>query len=539
MVTSKTYSSMKNLLTLLLPISLLLVAAPRIAYGQQVEQPNQSADRVDAISGLDAATQLTLASPFTDNAVLQRDTPVPVWGAADSGTTVTVEFAGQKKSAVTEAGGKWELQLDPMPANAQPQILKVSNGASQVSLSNIVVGEVWICAGQSNMQVSAAAIPKVKALISKAKNIRSFEVKRTVAMTQQDRLQGKWVETHPNSAVAFSFAHFLQQAGDVPVGIILTCWGSSSIEAWMPRDMTETVPHFKTIMDEFDADIKTRDQINSILNGPIPWKRKDDIFLRRQPNVLYNAMMHPLVPYACRGVVWYQGERNTQSMFGMIKKPWFSRNSGMLKYGDTLTAWIERYRQSWNNKQMHFIVVMLPGFGKLLKTSPTTEADHPAAHSWAWIRESQLKSLKLQNTAVANTIDLGDVKNVHPKDKLPIGKRLALLAARNTLNQDIEAHGPTIDRAEPQGETLVVHFNHARGLKTLDGNAPTAFWLSDDSEKWFKAEAEINGLTVILNSQDIKTPRYVRYAFSGKPTVNLVNAAGLPAYPFRTDTFKP
>jgi sialate O-acetylesterase len=250
-------------------------------------------------------------------------------------------------------------------------------------------------------------------------------------------------------------------------------------------------------------------------------------------------MMHPLEPYACRGLVWYQGERNTQSMFGMLEKPWFSRNSGMLKYGDTLNAWIERYRRSWDNPQMHFMVVMLPGYGKLLDTSPTIQADHPTAHSWAWIRESQLKSLELQHTSVANTIDLGDVKNIHPRDKLPIGKRLALLAANSTLNQNVEAYGPMIDHAEPQAGKVVVHFDHAQGLKTIDGNAPTAFWLADNSEKWFKADAEINGQTVILSSANLKTPLYVRYAFSGKPNVNLINAAELPAYPFRTDTFKP
>ena len=138
--------------------------------------------------------------------------------------------------------------------------------------------------------------------------------------------------------MAFSFAYFLEEAGDVPVGIILSCWGSSSLEAWMPRDMVETVPHFKTVMEEFDADTETQEKINSILTGKRPWGRQNDIYLRRQANILYNAMIHPLIPYACRGLVWYQGERNTQSMLGMQKEPWFGRHSGMLKYGDTLKA---------------------------------------------------------------------------------------------------------------------------------------------------------------------------------------------------------
>ena len=484
-----------------------------------------------------AMAALSVASPFTDNAVLQRDTQIPVWGTSDAGGTVTVKFAGQTKSTVAGANGKWTVQLDPMPANAEPQVLHVSDSTSGKSFTNVVIGEVWICSGQSNMQFGVNAVPEAKALIPKAKNIRCFQVKRTVAMTQQESCVGKWATQPPDSAVAFSFAHFLQQAGDVPVGIILTCWGSSSLEAWMPRDMTATVPHFKIMMNEFDADNGTRDRITSILSGPDPWSRPDDIFLRRQTNILYNAMMHPLIPYACRGLVWYQGERNTQSMHGMPKDPWYSRNSGMLKYGDTLKAWIQRYREAWDNDEMQFMVVMLPGYYKQLPTGPKTGAKHPSAHSWAWMRESQLKTLELPHTSVVNTIDLGDEQNIHPKDKLPIGQRLALLATSDKA--DFKSVGPMMDRVESTGSQLTVHFKHANGLRTTDGNPPAAFWLADDSAKWTPAKAVLKGQTVALSSPELPKPLYVRYAFVGKPGVNLVNASGLPAYPFRTDSFKP
>ena len=339
--------------------------------------------------------------------------------------------------------------------------------------------------------------------------------------------------------MAFSFAYFLEQAGDVPVGIILTCWGSSSLEAWMPRDMTETVPHFKTMMEEFDANTKNIEKINSILNGPRPWKRKDDIFLRQQTNILYNAMMNPLVPYGCRGMVWYQGERNAGSMFEMPEGKWQARNSGILKYGDTLKAWIERYRQGWGNDQMEIMIVMLPGYYKPMKSGAEKGAQNPAAHSWAWMREAQLEVLDLPHTAVINTIDLGKEKNIHPADKLPVGKRLALMAARETLGQDVEAQGPVMKKVEVQDGQIVVRFDHAEGLKTVDGQPPTGFWIANDSKKWVKAEAKLEGETVVLNSSEIKEPQFVRYAFSGKPKVNLVNSADLPVYPFRTDTFKP
>ena len=167
------------------------------------------------------------------------------------------------------------------------------------------------------MQLRVGAVPEIKKLIPLAKNIRSFEVKNTVAFEPQDTCEGVWEIKHPNSAVAFSFAYFLEQSANVPIGIILTSWGSSSLEAWMPRDMIETVPHYKTMIKEFDADSATQNRIAAILDGPKPWEKRDDIFLRRQSNILYNAMMHPLIPYACRGLVWYQGERNTLSMHGL------------------------------------------------------------------------------------------------------------------------------------------------------------------------------------------------------------------------------
>ena len=469
------------------------------------------------------SAELTVASPFTDNAVLQRDLPAPVWGTADAGTTVTVEFAGQKKSSLADADGRWKVQLEPMPTNARPQELKVSGPKSKVSFSNVVVGEVWICAGQSNMQMSYKAVPEIKALVSSAKNIRSFSVHKTVAFTEQDQCEGKWVEQVPDSAVAFAFAYFLEEAADVPIGIIQASWGSSSIEGWMPKDLTQTLPHFKKQMKAFDADTEKLKRIKDILNGPKPWDRRSDIFLRTQPNVIYNAMMHPLAPYGCRGLVWYQGEANSNTV------------KSMLQYDDSLTAWIQRYRQEWNRDDLHFLAVMLPGYAKKVKGGPK----NPDARSWAWMRESQLKVLELKHTAVANTIDLGLANNIHPKDKLPIGQRLALLAARETLGQDIQAEGPTMNRVEVKDAQLVVHFDHADGLKTLDGNAPTGFWLADDSGEWNEAKANLNGQTVVLSSPDLTKPLYVRYAFAGKPDVNLINAAGLPAYPFRTDKFKP
>jgi sialate O-acetylesterase len=486
-------------------------------------------------------TKIQLASLFKDHMVLQRDMPIPVWGKAEAGATITVQFANTEKSTIVDSNGKWRLDLVALKASFEPRtmVISSSNEKDDIQILDILVGEVWICSGQSNMQFGVGAVPEIKSLIPSAKNIRSFKVKRTVAFEPQDTCEGEWVNEHPDSAVAFSFAYFLEKSADVPVGIILTAWGSSSIEAWMPRDMTETVPHFKTMMDEFDADEETKSRIQAILEGPKPWPNKDDIFLRRQTNILYNAMIHPLVPFASRGLVWYQGERNTQSMDGMLKEPWYFRHSGILKYGDVLKQWIKRYRKAWNKNDMHFMVVMLPGYAGVLDSGTDMNPESPAAHSWAWMRESQLKALELPGTSVVNTIDLGDVKNLHPKDKLPIGKRLALLAMDDVLKSGTESYGPILKKIKIKGNTLVVNFDHAKGLKTKDGKAPTEFWLADDSKKWFPANAKIKGKTVVLHSKELLKPKYIRYAFTGKPEVNLVNEVDLPVYPFRTDSFQP
>lgn len=476
------------------------------------------------ISGV-ATAQLSVASTFTDNAVLQQAMPVPVWGKAKPGAKVTVEFSGQQKSTKATSDGGWKVVLDPLMASFDPEQLTIASSSSGEKLvfKNVVVGEVWICSGQSNMQMAFKQVPDIKALIPSVKNIRKFTVKQTVAFTEQDTLEGQWKVQHPDSAVAFAFAYHLQEAAEVPVGIVQTCWGSSSIEGWMPRDMTTELPHFKKQMQAFDADQEKRTRIESILNGKKPWGRKNDIFLRTQQNIIYNAMMHPLAPMACRGIVWYQGEANAKPM-----KP-------MLQYGVTLPAWIKRYRKEWGRDDLHFMVVMLPGFAKGLKD----RAARPDQRSWAWMRESQLNALKLPHTSVANTIDLGHPTNIHPTDKLPIGKRLAVLAAHDTLGKEIQSRGPVLKKVKSKGGQLVVHFDHATGLKTKDGKPPTGFWLASTSKEWVKADAKIDGETVVLRSANLAKPRFVRYAFAGKPNVNLVNEDDLPAYPFRTDNFKP
>nr|WP_276166015.1 sialate O-acetylesterase [Zobellia alginiliquefaciens] len=482
---------------------------------------------------------LKAAHIFGDDMVLQREKQVPIWGTSSPNEKITVSFGGQSKTTQSGADGKWMVKLDPLEASSDPRKMIIT-GKSEVTISNILVGEVWICSGQSNMFFPTSKVPEATGLIPFIKNIRTFDVQNTVALEEQEEVKGQWQAKHPNSAVAISFAYFLHTISDVPVGIIKTAWGSSSIEAWMPREMTEVLPHFKTIMQEFDSDSTRLARIKEIISTASKWSNKDDIYLRRQPNILYNAMMHPLIPFACRGLLWYQGERNTRYMSGMPevgKNNWFHRVSGMRDYEDVLKKWILNYRKQWQDHEMHFMVTMLPGYGGGPENQKKIDPESPTAPSWAWMRESQMASLDLPHTSVINTIDLGDVTNIHPTDKLPIGQRAALLAADKTLHKNVPSEGPSLKNIKLNGNKLVVYFNNSTGLRTINMKVPSGFWIADDSKKWVSAEAVIDGESVILSSPEIEKPKYVRYAFAGKPNVNLVNAYGLPAYPFRTDNW--
>jgi sialate O-acetylesterase len=473
------------------------------------------------------AGELRLGSPFTEHMVLQRALPITVWGEAAPNAEVFISLWNEKVSVKANSAGDWKATLPAQKAGG-PYSFSVSSGDESYAFNDVMIGEVWICSGQSNMFMSYKQVPKIDTLRATAKNIRAFQFKNTVAFEEQKYIDGEWQLEVPNSAVAFSFAYFLQEAADVPVGIILTCWGSSSIEGWTPRDMTEKLPHFKSIMEKFDADAERKAKIDSILNVEERTTR-GDIFLRTQPNIIYNAMMKPFVPYTCRGMVWYQGEANANKI------------DGMLQYGETLPLWIQRLRQDWKGQDFQFLGVMLPGYGKQLQPLELTDSlmESPEALSWAWMRESQCKALALPNTGIVTTIDLGLKTNIHPIDKLPVGQRLALMAQKNTLGTKVLADGPVLKNISQKGNLIVITYENASGLKTKDGEAPKAFWLADDSQKWVKAEARIKGNKVILSSSELKHPLYVRYAFSAMPKVNLVNAAGLPARPFRSDNFQP
>lgn len=477
---------------------------------------------------------LKLASVFTDHMVLQRQMEVPVWGFGVSGSNVTVSVAGQSASTTVGDDGRWKLELPELPAGG-PYQMKVTGGETVVAVTDVLVGEVWIASGQSNMKMEYTSLANSKKLWKQACDlpIRSLPVPRTVNFLPQESMQGKWQVKPCSSAVAMTFALDLQQALDIPVGIIETSYGSSSIEGWMPESFTQKLPHFARMLQDFQG--ADRQRVAAILKKEEDGgsrSRADDIFLRTRPNVIYNAMMAPLAPYGCRGILWYQGEANTKSI------------DAMRQYAQSLPMWVEHLRELWGREDLHVMAVMLPRYGRI-SGGPTKDPEAPDAHSWAWFRESQQKLLGLPHTGIANTIDLGHKTNIHPKDKQPIGNRLSLLAQHQIHGKQVAAYGPTfkqlrtvVRESKAGGKTEAecqIQFEHAVGLTTVDGKPPREFWGLDETGKWEPAIARIEGDRVILRFNGGWKPKAVRYAFSGYPDVNLVNESGLPALPFRTD----
>jgi len=472
-------------------------------------------------SKLDA--QVEPSPLFGNHMVLQREMPIPVWGKSKAGEKVLVSFAGHQVTGVANKSGRWKIELPPLEASSVGREMRIE-GKNLIIFKDVLVGEVWICSGQSNMQYgwgtespfsryNWGGDSELKSLVPKAIDmpIRSYHVEVDASLSPKDTCGGKWYQGPSASAVGFGFSYHLHQSLQVPIAVIVTCWGSSSIEGWMPLDMTKSLPHFKEEIENLFM-LPSVSRINRAIETGV---RDGFVWLRKRPNLLYNAMFHPIIPYACRGVVWYQGEANA------------NRPS---QYKKSLSLWIQRIRQGWGRDDLHFLAVMLPGYG--------ADDGYPNKKSWAWFREAQMNANNLSHVNVVNTIDLGDAKNIHPSDKAPIASRLALLAREKIYGEKISSRGPMYKEHSIVGNKMILSFSVRNSLKTVDGENPRGFWLADEKGAWHEAKSAIEGKKVILYSDNIPDPKACRYAFSGKPDVNLVDGEGLPTYPFRTDNWE-
>ena len=478
-----------------------------------------------------------LASLFKDNSVLQRNKEINIWGKADSGEKITVSLGSQTKTTFADAGNNWQVKLAPMIAGG-PYQLRIN----EITIKNILIGEVWLCSGQSNMGLTVKNAANGSEEIAKADYpmIRLFSVKSSVRDTEQFYCKGSWVECSPKtignfSAAAYYFGRELFKELKVPIGLIQSCVGGTAAECWMDKKVLESDQLFKPILAKWEEKLKNyplelsvfrenyksliekwqEDSVIAIKDGRMPPRKPsepDGPGSRNTPSGFYNGMIAPLIPYTIQGVIWYQGEAN-------VKRPY--------QYRKLFPALINSWREKWGIGDFTFYYVQLPNLNR---------EPEPSKSGWAELRESQLLSLSVPNTGMVTSIDIGESINLHPKNKQEVGRRLALLAEAKTYNINIEYSGPVFKSMKIDGSLIRLTFdNCAEGLIAKGSGNLTGFTIASDDKKFLPAEAKIEGKEILVQNSNINSPVAVRYAWADDPKCNLFNSALLPASPFRTD----
>jgi sialate O-acetylesterase len=479
---------------------------------------------------------------FTDGAVLQRDIRVPIWGTADGNERVTVEIAGQK--VATEAtDGKWMVWLKSMPAGG-PHTLTISSPANEVEVKNVLIGEVWICSGQSNMAWPLINTENSQQEIAASadRQLRLLTIQRATSRTEVHEVTAPWVESTPQSterfsAVAYYFGKELRKKLGVPVGLINTSWGGTVAEAWTSPDaliaqasLAPILDNYRTARKNYAAALINYQQALSNHALAVEQARRQgrmppaaprppgDPYSPNNPNrpsVLYNAMIAPLVPYAFRGAIWYQGESNAGRAY---------------EYQTLFPTMIGSWRDAWGQGDFPFLFVQLAPF---MAIQP-----EPGDSAWAELREAQrLTTIRVPNTGMAVITDVGEERDIHPRKKEPVGQRLAFAALQDVYDQDMEGSGPTFHRLRISGDRAILTFKHVGGGLVAQGGKLTGFTIAGEDRKFHNADAVIEGDRVIVTSPQVKKPVAVRFGWANYPVVNLFNKEGIPASPFRTDDF--
>jgi sialate O-acetylesterase len=449
--------------------------------------------------------EVKLPSIIGEHMVLQRDQEIPIWGWDTPGTEVRATLGEAKASAKADSDGRWMVKFPAMPAGG-PHTLSVE-GTNRVELKDILVGEVWICSGQSNMEWAVAQSDNAPDEIKAANHprIRHIKIPHTPAdKPQPDVMSDGWKICSPETvggftAAGYFFGRELEQKLDVPVGLIGSNWGGTRIEPWTTPEGFKSVPALKEIADNLDK---------------FPQKNDQGAINHQTPLALYNGMIAPLAPYSIRGAIWYQGESN---------------NGEGLLYHEKMKALIAGWRQLWDNPEMPFYYVQL---------APYRYGGDPTRLAGIW--EAQLESLSIPNTGMAVTVDIGNVADIHPRNKQDVGKRLALWALANTYGQDdLVYSGPLFKSASFEGNKARIKFDHVGGgLVSRDGKPLTHFQLAGEDQKFVDAKAEIAGDEVVVQAEGVEKPIAVRFGWHQEAEPNLSNKAGLPASPFRTDEWK-
>ncbi len=472
--------------------------------------------------------------------VLQCKQVIPVWGWAEAGEAVTVKFGKQTKTVVADANGKWRVNLDKLNANFTPQTLTIA-GRNKIELTDILVGEVWLVAGQSNMQRLLRETDNGEAVQAAANhpNIRLFNVSRQVAFKKQTGALGIWQATTPESIKEFSaagyyFALDLQKDLKVPVGIINSSYGGSQAEAWTPVDYLNANPDLKITVERTKIWDEERPKVRADYDEAIvKWREESDKqkaagakpspspgvpdALRdyRIASSIYDGMIEPLMPFAIKGAIWYQGESN---------------EARAEQYNILLPTMIKAWRTRWNAGNFPFGIIQLPNYRK--------PQEQPVDEAWSFIREAQRQTAaNTPNTGLIVTIDIGEANDIHPKNKLDVGKRMARWALKDVYGRKL-TNSPLFEKAEIKGSKIILTFDDVgSGLKMKDGDKLDEFAIAGADKKFVWADAKIVGKNKVeVSSANVSKPLAARYAFNNNPKhANLTNDSGLPAAPFRTD----
>ena len=489
-----------------------------------------------------AALPLTLpaavkpASIFSDNMVLQQGQPVPVWGWADDGEVVTVRFRSQTVKTTTH-NLAWHVTLRGLEPGG-PDVLIIASRAGSIQFTNVLVGEVWVCSGQSNMEFPMSRSFESAADIASATNalIRVLKVGKNRMDSPTTVIESGWELCSSESIAGFSavgyyFGRDLQQARRVPIGLIGTYWGGTPAEAWMSRESFEINDRYvKEILEpSASAEKNWRKATAAFEIEKAEAEKAGTQFTKRAPgrgwggSELYNGMIAPLIPYAIKGAIWYQGESNA----GRAEQ-----------YRTLFPDMIRCWRRDWGQGDFPFLAVQIAPWDKNKKRTLEQITEQPGESDWAELREAQLLATQvLPKVGMAVITDVGDKDDIHPTKKLPVGDRLAVAARALAYGERIEFSGPIYRTLAIKGNQAILHFDHARKGLEARGGELKGFAICGEDRKFVWAKAEIIGDTVVVSSPEVARPVAVRYGWADFPEVNLWNKAGLPASPFRTDSF--
>jgi sialate O-acetylesterase len=462
-----------------------------------------------------AAADVSLNNMFGDHMVLQQGIKNKVWGKADPGEQVAVTLGGQTHSTTAAADGTWHVFLDPVKEYGGPHTLTVK-GKNTVTFSDVLIGEVWVCAGQSNMQwsVNQSNDPDLEKAAAKFPNIRLISVPQVGTQEPQWNFNGKWQQCSPEtvgnfSAVGYCFGRQLHQTLGVPVGLINNAWGGSAAEAWVKREKIVAHPSLKAIHDRW---VKTESA-----------EKPDENQMKgnARPGNIHSGVLTPSIGYGIKGAIWYQGESNAGRAY---------------QYRELFPFMIKSWREEWGLGDFPFYWVQLADF--------KAEKAEPAESDWAELREAQTMTMKaLPNTGEAVIIDIGEGKDIHPKNKQDVAKRLARWALAETYKvPGIAARSPLYKGMDKQGSKIVLSFDNvgtkAGDWRPFDVAEPIGFTIAGADKKFVPAKAVIlaDG-RIEVSSEAVAEPVAVRYAWADNPVCNMYSAAGLPLTPFRTDDF--